>query len=102
LRKYVLASSSDFFHPREIRLLVAEVPTGPWSQPVARIVVPERRQGKQVQLVYCAFLHPELFRDDGRVMTLTYSPMLKDAGFDANCEMVGIEIKRDGELQSSN
>lgn len=62
--------------------------------PVARIEVPESRQGKHVELVYCAYLHPELFRENGRVMNLTYSLSLKDAGFDANCEMAEIEIDR--------
>ena len=94
LQKYVMASSSDFAHPREIRFLVADAPYGPWSPPVARLEVPESRQGKRVELVYCAYLHPELFRENGRVMNLSYSPGLKDAGFDANCEMVEIELKR--------
>jgi hypothetical protein len=97
LQKYVMASSSDFFRPREIRLLAADAPAGPWSAPVARIWVPERCQGKPVELVYGAYLHPELFREDGRVMTLTYSLGLKDAGFDANCEMVTIKVKRQDE-----
>ena len=94
LEKYVMASSSDFEHPREIRFLVADAPYGPWSPPVARIEVPANRQGKQVDLVYCAYLHPELFRENGRVMNLTCSLGLQDAGFDANCEMVEIELKR--------
>lgn len=94
LKKYVMASSSAFDHPREIRLLVADAPYGPWSPPVARVEVPAHRQGKQVEMVYCAYLHPELFRDNGRVMNLTYSLSLKDAGFDANCEMVEIEVRR--------
>jgi len=94
LQQYVMASSSDFSHAREIRLLVADAPTGPWSSPVARIVVPELRQGKRVEMVYCAYLHPELFRENGRVMNLTYSLGLHNSGFDANCEMVEIEVKR--------
>ena len=89
-----MASSSDFDHPREIRFLVADAPYGPWSPPVARIEVPENRQGKRVEMVYCAYLHPELFRENGRVMNLTYSLGLKDAGFDANCEMVEVELKK--------
>jgi len=44
--------------------------------------------------VYCAYLHPELFRENGRVMNLTFSLGLQDAGFDSNCEMVEIELKR--------
>ena len=92
-KKYVLASSSDFGHPREIRFHLADTPAGPWSPPVARVEVPAYAQGKQVELVYCAYLHPELFREHGRVMNLTYSVNLKAAGFDANCEMAEIEIK---------
>jgi len=94
LQKYVMASSSDFDHPREIRFLVADAPYGPWSPPLARIEVPEYRQGKRVELVYCAYLHPELFRENGRVMNLTCSVNLQDAGFDANCEMVELRLKR--------
>jgi hypothetical protein len=45
-------------------------------------------------MVYCTYLHPELFRDNGRVINLTYSTSLQNADFDANCEMVEIEIKR--------
>jgi hypothetical protein len=29
LQKYVMVSSSDFFHPREIRFLIADAPYGP-------------------------------------------------------------------------
>ncbi len=94
LEKYVMASSSDFNHPREIRFHLAEAPYGPWSPPVARVEVPEYRQGKQVEMVYCAYLHPERFGESGRIMNLTYSLGLKDAGFDSNCEMVEIELKR--------
>jgi hypothetical protein len=93
LKKYVMTSSSDFDHPREIRFLLADAPYGPWSPSVARIEVPEYRQGKRVELVYCAYLHPELFRENGRVMNLTCSLGLKDAGFDNNCEMVEIGLK---------
>lgn len=93
LQKYVMVSSSDFNHPREIRFLVADTPFGPWSPPVARVETPPYAQGKRVEMVYCAYLHPELFRENGRVMNLTYSTGLQNAGFDANCEMVEIEIK---------
>jgi hypothetical protein len=94
LQKYVMASSSDFDHPREIRFYVADAPYGPWGPPVTRIEVPGHRQGKAVELVYCAYLHPELFRENGRVMNLTYSLGLHNAGFDNNCEMVEIELRR--------
>jgi len=94
LRKFVMASSSDFDHPREIRFHVADAPYGPWSPPVARVEVPEYRQGKRVELVYCTYLHPELFRGNGQVMNMTCSPGLQNSGFDGNCEMVEIELKR--------
>lgn len=93
LKKYVMASSSDFSHPCEIRLLVADRPYGPWRLQAAKVEVPANRQGKRVEGVYCSYLHPELFRENGRVMILTYSLGLHDAGFDANCEMVEIELK---------
>ena len=89
-----MVSSSDFSYPRQIRFLVADAPYGPWSRPVASIEVPKQRQGKRVDLVYCAYLHPELFRGNGQTMNLTYSLGLTDAGFDANCEMVEIQLKR--------
>ena len=94
LGKYVMASSSDFSHPRQIRFLVADEPYGPWSNPVASIEVPAQRQGKMVDLVYCTYLHPELFRENSQVMNLTFSLGLKNAGFDNNCEMVEIRLKR--------
>ncbi|MGH7994213.1 MAG: DUF4185 domain-containing protein, partial [Limisphaerales bacterium] len=94
LQKYVMVSSSDFDHPREIRFLVADAPYGPWSPPVARMEAPKYAQGKRVEMVYCAYLHPELFRENGRVMNLTYSTGLQNGGFDANCEMVEVEIER--------
>ena len=93
LQKYVMASSSDFYRPREIRFLLADTPTGPWSKPVATVQVPTRRQNHEVNLIYGTFLHPELFHENGRIMNLTYSLDLKDSGFDANCEMLEIEIK---------
>jgi hypothetical protein len=94
LEKYVLAASSDFSKPREIRFHVADAPYGPWSRPVARIEIPKYRQGKRVDLVYCTYLHPELFWENGRVMNLTYSLGLHEGGFDENCEMVEIELGR--------
>lgn len=94
LAKYVMVSSSDFWHPRQICFLVADQPYGPWTGTVASIEVPKIRQGKFVDLVYCAYLHPELFRNGGQTMNLTYSLGLKDAGFDANCEMVEVTVKR--------
>ena len=92
LKKYVLASSSDFSRPREIRFYSAENPSGLWNRDFA-ITVPEYRQGKKVEIVYCSYFHPELFRDNGRIMNLTFSLLLENGGFDVNNEMVEIEIK---------
>ncbi len=58
LRRYLLATSSDAAHPQEIQLRLARQPEGPWSEP-ARIAVPGLA-GKKTNLIYCAFLHPEL------------------------------------------
>lgn len=93
LHKYVLVSASDIFRPREIRFHVADRLYGPWSPPVATITVPEERQGKTVRLVYCAYLHPELFRENGRIMNVTFSMRLRNAAFDSNCETVEVEIQ---------
>ena len=56
--RYVMATSSDFRHPREIQLRESPRPEGPWSAPL-RLAVAEL-PGKKTQLVYCTFLHPEL------------------------------------------
>ena len=93
LNKYILASSSDFLHPRKIRFYSAENPFGPWKQACA-ITVPKYRQSKKVKLVYCSYFHPELFRDNGRIMNLTFSLLLEDAGFNVNNEMVEVEVQR--------
>ena len=93
LGKYVLASSSDLFRPREIRFHTADEPFGPWSGAVARVTIPERLQGKKVKLVYCTFLHPALFREKGRVMNMTFSLHLEEGGFDVNNEMVEVEVE---------
>ncbi len=93
LNKYILASSSDILHPRQICFYSAENLFGPWKQACA-ITVPQYRQGKKVKQVYCSYFHPELFRDNGRIMNLTFSLQLEDAGFDVNNEMVEVEVQR--------
>lgn len=93
LGSYVMASSSDLYSPREIRFHVATRLTGPWIGPVAKIKIPPVRQGKEATLVYCAYLHPQLFRDGGRIMVLTHSMHLKDS-WDANNEMIEFTIQR--------
>ncbi|MBN1518448.1 DUF4185 domain-containing protein [Candidatus Sumerlaeota bacterium] len=93
LQRYILAASSDFFHAREIRFYTAAHPAGPWREAAASVNAPEHLQGKLVELIYCSYFHPELFRDDGRVISMTFSTHLKDSGFDANNEAVEIEIE---------
>ena len=93
LQKYVMVTSSNLFDPRKIRFRTADKPFGPWGKPVADITVPQYRQGKKVELVYCSYLHPELFRENGRIMNLTFSVILADAKFDANNEVVEVEVK---------
>jgi hypothetical protein len=90
LGKYLMACASDFFRPHEILFRIADEPWGPFSPPVAGIQVPETH-GK-TKLIYGAYLHPELFRDAGRVIVLTFCPML-EKGF-ANPEMVEVELQR--------
>ena len=94
LQKYILASSSNFWEHLLIKFYVSDTPIGPWFDTGTKIEVPATRQNKKVDLVYCAFFHPELFRDNGKTMYLTYSLMLKNSGFDANGEMVEVEIEK--------
>jgi len=84
---WLMATSSDLFHPREITLYLAPAPEGPWRA-IGGITAPETRQGKKVELVYCAYLHPELFRDGGKTIAITFSLYLGEGNFDANPELV--------------
>jgi len=93
LHKYILAASSNFWESRIIKFYVSDTPIGPWYNTKAKIKIPQNRQNKKVELVYCAFFHPSLFEENGKIMYLTYSLMLKNSGFDANCEMVKVEIE---------
>ncbi len=97
LKRYVLASSSDFSRPREIRFYTASNPLGPWSKATATITVPEYLQNKKVELVYCSYFHPEYFRNNGQVMNLTFSLHLQNSGFDSNNEMLDVEIQKPDE-----
>ena len=84
---WLMAASSDVDNPRDIVLYLAPAPEGPW-QSIGKIKVPETRQGRKVQLVYCAYLHPELFRDGGKTIAVTFSVYLGNGNFDANPELV--------------
>ncbi len=90
LGAYLMACSSDFFHPHAVRFRVADALCGPWRAPVAEVIVPET-QGP-TDLVYCAYLHPEWSQDGGRGIAISYCPMLKH-GF-AMPEMVRLTLRR--------
>ena len=94
LQKYILAASSSFRESQIIKFYVSDTPAGPWYNTKAEIKIPNVRQNKEVELIYCAFFHPGLFKKNGKIMYLTYSLMLKNSGFDANCEMVKIKIEK--------
>lgn len=72
--QYLMATSSDFFHPRELQLRQARQLEGPWSKPV-RIAVPDL-PAKKTNLIYCAFLHPELSEDKSPRVVVTFCRML--------------------------
>jgi len=59
-------------HPRSIFIRTAKHPFGPWSEPVLVFSLPGELGKDLVGLFYCAYLHPELFRENGRVMAITY------------------------------
>jgi Domain of unknown function (DUF4185) len=73
-KRYVMATSSDFFHPREIQLRQAPRLEGPWSPPT-RIAVPEL-PGKTTTLVYGTFLHPELSDEKSLSFVATFCRLL--------------------------
>jgi hypothetical protein len=89
-QRYLLATSSDFFHPREIQLREARQPEGPWSKPV-RIQVPEL-PGKKTSLVYCTFLHPELSDAPARRIVATFCRILAGDWQLSNPEWVTITL----------
>lgn len=75
LRCYLMATSSDFFHPLEIQLRTARRPEGPWSPPL-RIAVPDL-PGETTTLVYGTFLHPELSCESSPHFIATFCRTLK-------------------------
>ena len=89
---WLLVTSSDLFNSRRISLYLAPSPEGPWEF-IDNIKAPEKCQGKKVELVYCTYLHPELFRKNGEIINLTFSLHLKNGGFDVNCEMAEITLR---------
>jgi hypothetical protein len=92
-RQYVMATSSDFFHPREIQLRQSRRLEGPWSAPM-RIAVPEV-PGKKTSLVYCTFLHPELTGGNSPRLVVTFCRMLAGNWELCNPEYVTITLEPD-------
>lgn len=59
-------------NPRSVYLRTAEYPWGPWSKPT-RVLALGGKLGKDFAgLIYCPYLHPELFRENGRILVFTY------------------------------
>jgi hypothetical protein len=92
LGRYLLATSSDFFHPREIQLRTARRLTGPWSAPL-RIAVPEM-PGQATTLVYGTYLHPELSDESSLRFTFTFCRTLKGEWELSNPEMATVTLDR--------
>ena len=86
----LMATSSVFWHPREIQLRTAASPTGPWKL-FRRIAVPEL-PGQQTELVYCTFLHPELSENPARQLVLTFCRILKGNWELSNPEWVTLPL----------
>ena len=93
LRRYLMATSSDFSHPCEIRLRQSRQFEGLWSAPV-RIPVPEM-PGKKTTLVYCTFFHPELSDDQSLRLVATFCRMLAGNWELSNPEYMIITFKPD-------
>ncbi|HEY4416677.1 MAG TPA: DUF4185 domain-containing protein [Verrucomicrobiae bacterium] len=90
LKRYVMATSSDFSHPNEIQLRQAKALTGPWSAPV-RITVPAV-PGRKTKLVYCTFFHPELSGGDPQTLVATFCRIYAGSWELCNPELVVITL----------
>ncbi|GEM_PF-746843 len=73
LRAWVMLHVGSLFEkPREIFIRIAPRPEGPYSPPVSVLAL-DGKVGEGLRgLLYCAYLHPELFRGGGRIMPFTY------------------------------
>ncbi|MGH8536034.1 MAG: DUF4185 domain-containing protein [Gammaproteobacteria bacterium] len=75
--------------PRSVYLRTAEHPWGPWSNPT-RVLALGGKLGKDFAgLIYCPYLHPELFRENGRILVFTYC--IHGEG-DGNPALVEVEL----------
>jgi hypothetical protein len=58
--------------PRAVYLRTAKTPFGPWSEKML-VMKLEGKLGEGFKgLIYCPYLHSELFREKGRIMAFTY------------------------------
>jgi hypothetical protein len=80
LRSYVMCQvGPPFDHHREIFIRLSPTPEGPFGKMIKVFALPPKELTEGLKgLVYCAFLHPLLFNDNGRTMALPF------------CEMSGI------------
>ena len=79
-----------FSDPRSVYLRTANAPWGPWSSKTL-IMKLEGKLGEGFKgLIYCPYLHPELFREKGRIMPFTYC-VLEDF---SNPTLMEIELVR--------
>jgi hypothetical protein len=79
-----------FSDPRSVYLRTANAPWGPWSRKTL-IMKLEGKLGEGFKgLIYCPYLHPELFREKGRIMPFTYC-VLEDF---SNPALMEIELVR--------
>ena len=61
--------------PRSVYLRTAKAPWGPWSGKTL-VMKLDGKVGEGFKgLIYCPYLHPELFREKGRIMRFTYCIM---------------------------
>ncbi len=71
-RLVMLHVGGVFRNPRSVYLRTAETPWGPWSEPT-RVLSLVGSLGKDFAgLIYCPYLHPELYRENGRILAFTY------------------------------
>jgi hypothetical protein len=74
--------------PRTVYLRTAKVPCGPWCEKML-VMKLEGKLGEGFKgLIYCPYLHPELFREKGRIMAFAYC-ILEDF---SNPNLVEIEL----------
>ena len=73
LQKFVMLTVGNVFNePRNLYMRTADDPAGPFSDPIKLAVVPGQTGANWQGLLYCPYLHPELFRDNGKTMVLTF------------------------------